>query len=318
MSSEATVERVLRLLSLLQRRPVWTAVELAEELGITDRSVRRDIERLRNLGYPVQAASGLGGGYKLGAGRQLPPLLLTDEEATATAVSLRIAAGGAISGIGDAALDALAKLDQVMPPRLRGNVRALHDSTATLAGTGEVSIETLTTLAAACRDQVQVRFSYTKFHGIEGQRRTEPVRMVAAGPRWYLMAYDLDRQDWRTFRLDRMQHVAATTFRFRPRDHPDPLDYVQESVTASAYQHLTRVRLHLSAEEARRRIPPQIAKIEEDPAPGRCLFIAGADNMEWMALYLAGLGLEMEILEPEGLREVAMNLAETLRSMAGG
>lgn len=316
MTSEATVERVLRLLSLLQQRPTWTAAELGQELGITDRSVRRDIERLRALGYPVQAAPGVGGGYRLGAGRDLPPLLLDDEEATASAVSLRLAAGGTVSGIGDAALRALAKIDQVMPPRLRGSVRALHDASETLAGTGEVDVDTLTTLAHACRDQVQVRFTYTSHRGVELQRRVEPVRMVAAGPRWYLMAYDLGREDWRTFRLDRMQGVEATTFRFRAREHPDPGEYVQSSVTASPYEYLARVRLHIPAQEARRRVPPQVARIEEDETEGWCMLIAGADDLEWLALYLAPLRVEMEILEPAELREVAASLAKRLSTMA--
>ncbi|GAA4928068.1 YafY family protein [Nesterenkonia rhizosphaerae] len=318
MSSEATVERVLRLLSLLQRRPVWTAGELAEECGITDRSVRRDIERLRTLGYPVQATAGVGGGYRLGAGRELPPLLLDDDEATATAVSLRMAAGGTVAGIGDAALRALAKIDQVMPPRLRGKVQALHDATETLAGTGEVDVDMLTTLAQACREQVQVRFEYRSHDGPALQRRAEPLRMVAAGPRWYLMAYDLQRADWRTFRLDRMRSVETTTFRFRQRDHPDPGEYVHSSVTASPYQYVARVRLHAPAEEVLRRVPPQVARIEADDAEGWSLFIAGAHDLEWLALYLASLNVEVEIVEPEELRDVVARLANSLSSMASG
>ncbi|WP_150460191.1 helix-turn-helix transcriptional regulator [Nesterenkonia ebinurensis] len=315
MPSEGTTERVLRLLALLQRRAMWTAVELSAELGVTDRSVRRDIERLRSLGYPVDAVPGVGGGYRLGAGKELPPLLLDDEEATATAVSLRMAAGGTISGIGDAALRALAKLDQVMPPRLRGGVRAVYEATETLDGTQEIDVEILTVLSRACRDRVRVRFLYTRYGAQEQERRVEPVRMVAAGWHWYLMAYDVDREDWRTFRLDRMRSVVATTWRFRAREHPDPVEYVQESVTASPYSHLARVRLHAPAEEVRRRVPPRMARIEED-TEGWCILTAGADDLDWLALHIAMLDLETEILEPPELRDAAAALAHRLMMMS--
>lgn len=316
MPSEGTAGRVLRLLGLLQRHPVWTAAELALELGVTDRSVRRDVERLRALGYPVSAEPGVGGGYRLGAGRELPPLLLDDDEATATAVSLRLAAGGKVSGIGDAALRALAKLDQVMPPRLRSEVHAVDESTDTLLGTAEIDVDTLSTLARACRDHCRVHFCYTSSGGEEQSRRVEPVRMVATGWRWYLMAYDLDREDWRTFRLDRMREVEPTTWRFRLREHPDPVEYVQESVTVSPYRHLARVRLHAPVEEVRRRVPPQVARVETDAAEGCCLLIAGADDLNWLATHIALLDVEAEILEPPELRDAADRLARRLRGMA--
>ena len=204
--SEGTTERVLRLLTLLQRRPVWTGPELAAELDVTDRCIRRDVERLRALGYPVNATQGVGGGYQLGAGQQLPPLLLDDEEAIATAVSLRLAAGGTVAGASEAALRTLAKLDQVMPPRLRAEVRALQDATSTLTGGGvEVDGEVLMTLARACRDAVRVTFEYAAREGETSTRTVEPVQLVATARRWYLMAWDTDRDDWRTFRLDRMR-----------------------------------------------------------------------------------------------------------------
>lgn len=316
MTSEGTTERVLRLLSLLQRRASWTASELSGELGVTDRSVRRDIERLRALGYPVHALPGVGGGYRLGAGKDLPPLLLDDEEATATAVSLRMAAGGTVSGIGGAALRALAKIDQVMPPRLLSEVRAVQGSTESLGGTQEVDVEVLTTLAHACRDRVRVRFWYASSGSELRERDVEPVRVVAAGWRWYLMAYDLDRSDWRTFRLDRMTKVAATTFRFREREYPDPVEYVQRSVTASPYQHLAHVRLHAPAGQVRRRVPAQVARIEDDDAEGWCLLTAGADDLNWLALHIALLGLETEILDPPELRDAAAALSRRLMQMS--
>ncbi|MFC4005106.1 helix-turn-helix transcriptional regulator [Prauserella oleivorans] len=316
MTVEATTERVLRLLALLQRRPSWTAAELAGELGVTDRSVRRDVERLRALGYPVHATAGVGGGYQLGAGTRLPPLLLDDEEAIATAVSLRLASGGTVAGAGEAALRALAKLDQVMPPRLRAEVRAVHGATDTLVGPGiEIDAELLVTLARACRDAVRVRFGYPDREGGERERTVEPVRMVATGRRWYLMAWDVDRDDWRTFRLDRMRDVVATTWHFRPREHPDAAAYVQRSVAEAPYRHLARVRLHAPPDRVRRLVPPQVGRVEDDRA-GWCVLIVGGDDLDWLAMHVARLGYEAEVLEPPELREAAARLARRLTAMA--
>ncbi|MDQ0378381.1 helix-turn-helix transcriptional regulator [Amycolatopsis thermophila] len=316
MSVEATTERVLRLLALLQRRPSWTAAELAAELGVTDRSVRRDVERLRAVGYPVQATAGVGGGYQLGAGTRLPPLLLDDEEAIATAVSLRMASGGTIAGAGEAALRALAKLDQVMPPRLRAEVRAVQGATETLLRPGvEIDAELLMTLARACRDAVRVRFRYTARRGDEEERTVEPVRMVATNRRWYLMAWDTGRDDWRTFRLDRMREVAATTWRFRPREHPDPVTYVQRSVTAAPYRYLARVRLHATAGEVRDLVPPQVGRVEDD-GDGWCVLTAGGDELDWLAVHVARLGFEADVLEPPELRDAAARLAQRIAAIA--
>ncbi|MEZ7126376.1 helix-turn-helix transcriptional regulator [Nonomuraea sp. AD125B] len=318
MTVEGTTERVLRLLALLQRRPSWTATELAAELRVTDRSIRRDVERLRALGYPVHATAGVGGGYQLGAGTRLPPLLLDDEEAIATAVSLRLASGGTVAGAGEAALRALAKLDQVMPPRLRAEVRAVHGAMDTLVGPGiEIDHELLVTLARACRDAVRVRFGYAARDGEPRERTVEPVRLVATARRWYLMAWDVDRDDWRTFRLDRMRDVTATTWRFRPRDHPDPAAYVQRSVTESPYRHHARVRLRAHPDQVRDRIPPQVGRVEADDEDGWCLLTAGGDDLNWLAVHIAALGFETQILDPPGLREAAARLARNLTAAAG-
>ena len=253
-----TTQRVLRLLALLQSRPVWTGAELAERLGVTTRSIRRDVERLRDLGYPVRAAQGVGGGYQLGSGKALPPLLLDDEEVVAVAVSLRLAAGGAVAGASEAAVRTMAKLDQVMPGRLRAEVRALQDSIATLQLPGAVvDGDVLLVLARACRDTVRVTFDYTAVDGAATSRRVEPYRLVVVGPRWYLFAYDLDREDWRTFRLDRMSSVAPGTWRFTPREHADPASYVQRSVVSSPYRWTARVRVDAPHEEVARRVPPR-------------------------------------------------------------
>ncbi|WP_066942387.1 helix-turn-helix transcriptional regulator [Microtetraspora fusca] len=317
MTVEATTERVLRLLGLLQRRPSWTAAELAAELGVTDRSVRRDVERLRSLGYPVHATAGVGGGYQLGAGTRLPPLLFDDDEAIATAVSLRLAAGGTVTGAGEAALRALAKLDQVMPPRLRAEVRAVYGATETLVGPGiEIDAELLMTLARACRDAVRVRFRYAGRVGGERERTVEPVRMVTTGRRWYLMARDVDRDDWRTFRLDRMRDVVATTWRFRTSEHPDPVAYVQRSVTEAAYRYLARVRVHADPERVRELVPPQVGRVEDD-RDGWCVLVVGGEDLDWLALHVARLGFEAEVLDPPELREAVARLAHRLTAMAG-
>jgi predicted DNA-binding transcriptional regulator YafY len=317
VSVEATTERVLRLLALLQRRPSWTAAELAAELGVTDRSVRRDVERLRALGYPVHATAGVGGGYQLGAGTRLPPLLLDDEEAIATAVSLRMASGGTVAGAGEAALRALAKLDQVMPPRLRAEVRAVHGAIETLVGPGvEIDAELLVTLARACRDALRVRFRYAGRDRAERERTVEPMRMVATGRRWYLMAWDVDGADWRTFRLDRMRDVVATTWRFRPREHPDPVAYVQRSVTEAPYRYLARVRLRARPDEVRDLVPPQVGRVEDD-RDGWCVLVVGGVDLDWLAVHVARLGFEAEVLEPPELREAAARLADRVAAIAG-
>ncbi|MFR9726119.1 helix-turn-helix transcriptional regulator [Streptomyces sp. MS19] len=315
---ETTTERVLRLLGLLQRRTAWTAAEIAAELGVTDRSVRRDVERLRALGYPVHATAGVGGGYRLGAGTRLPPLLLDDGEAVATAVSLRLAAGGTVTGAGEAALRALAKLDQVLPPRLRAEVRAVHDATETLVGPGvEIDGELLVTLARACRDTVRVRFGYAGRDGAEQERTVEPVRMVTTGRRWYLMAYDVDRDAWRTFRLDRMRDVAATTWRFTPRVHPDPVAYVGRAVAAAPYRYVARVRVRADARRVRDLVPPQVGRVEEEEGDASCVLVVGTGDLDWLAARVAGLGFDAEVLEPPELRAAAGRLARRAAAMAG-
>jgi predicted DNA-binding transcriptional regulator YafY len=313
---EATIERVLRLLALLPRRRSWTAAELAAELGVTDRSVRRDVERLRAVGYPVHATAGVGGGYQLGAGTRLPPLLLDDEEAIATAISLRMASGGTVAGVGEAALRALAKLDQVMPPRLRAEARAVHGATDTLVGPGvEIDPELLVTLARACRDAVRVRFRYAARDGDERERTVEPVRMVATSRRWYLMAHDVDRDDWRTFRLDRMREVVATTWRFRPREHPDPVGFVQRAVAEAPYRYLARVRLHAPPERVRELVPPQVGRVE-DAGDGWCVLVAGGDDLDRLAMHVARLGFDARVLEPPELRAAAARLAHRVAALA--
>ena len=297
-----TTERVLHLLGLLQQRPVWTGPELAERLGVTTRSIRRDVERLRALGYPVHATQGIGGGYQLGRGRGRPPLLLDNAEAVAVAVSLRMAAGGTVSGASEAALRTLAKLDQVMPPKLRSEVRAIHAATQTLdSGMTTVDGDALLELARAVRDTVRVRFAYESREQTRSARTVEPVGLVATGRRWYLMAYDVDRDDWRTFRLDRMTRVAPTTWRFGEREHEDPAAYVQRAVASAAYRFQARivVRAPLKKVAERTSVRSVVLTAIDD---GTTLLEAGAETLYGLAFHLSLLGWEFEVQEPAELR----------------
>ncbi|GAB2630633.1 YafY family protein [Streptomyces capparidis] len=317
-----TTERVLTLLGLLQQRQVWTGPDLAERLGVTTRTVRRDVERLRRLGYPVHAGQGVGGGYRLGAGQDLPPLLLDDEEAIATAVSLLAGAGGAVAGTGDAALRALAKLDRVLPTRLRHEVRALSGSVEFFGrGRAPVDPEVLMTLARACRDEVEAGFGYPPAGlgrqvppgGEVRRRRVEPYRLVASDRRWYLLAYDLDRDDWRSFRVDRMTDVSARTWRFRPRAVPDAAAYVQEGVASRAHRHRARFLVHASADAVRAQIPASAAVVRERGSE-LCEVLSGAGSLDFVLMHMVLLGHEFEVLDPPELGERCRALAGRLLS----
>lgn len=303
--------RILRLLDLLQSRPTWSGTELAERLGVTTRSVRRDVERLRELGYPVRAAHGAAGGYQLGTGRRLPPLLLDDEEAVAVAVCLRLAAGGTVEGLGEAAMRTLAKLDQVLPSRLRAQVDAIHSATVTLDGpTPSVDSSTLLTIARAVRETERITFTYNAPRG-DSERRVEPYRLVATGRRWYLMAFDLDREDWRTFRLDRMAAVRSGGWRFRPREAPDAAAYVRRAISQAAYEHVARVRIAAPKGEVERAVPASVGTLTADGAE-HTILEAGGSDLRWMALHLGALPWEIEVESPPELRDVMRDMAARL------
>ncbi|MFF3836722.1 helix-turn-helix transcriptional regulator [Streptomyces sp. NPDC001930] len=313
MDELGTTERVLTLLGLLQQRRAWSGPELAGRLGVTARTVRRDIERLRTLGYPVHAGQGVGGGYRLGRGLDLPPLLLDDEEAIATAVSLL---AGATAGSGDATLRALTKLDQVLPARLRHEVRTLSGSVEFFgAGRTPADPEVLMTLAGACREEVEAGFDYPS-GGTPRPRRVEPHRLVASDRRWYLLAYDLDRDDWRTFRVDRMTAVAARTWRFRPRAAPDAAQYVQEGVTSRVYAHQARFLVHAPADTVRAQVPSSAAVVSER-GEDRCEVLSGAASLDRVLVHVLLLGHEFELLDPPELGARCRALAERLLSVAG-
>jgi predicted DNA-binding transcriptional regulator YafY len=303
-----TTERVLTLLGLLQQRQVWTGPELAARLGVTSRTVRRDVERLRALGYPVNASQGVGGGYQLSPGQDLPPLLLDDEEAIATVVSLL---AGPVPG--DAALRALTKLDRVLPVRLRHEVRALSGSVASFSpGRSAVDPEVLMTLARACRDSVEAGFGYPSGSELR-QRRVEPYRLVASDRRWYLLAYDLDRDDWRSFRVDRMTDVSARTWHFRPRQAPDAATYVQEGVASRVYPHQARFLVHASADTVSAQIPAAAAVVRPRGSAS-CEVLSGAANLDAVLMHVLLLGHDFEVLDPPELGSRCRALAEKLLS----
>ncbi|MWB98922.1 helix-turn-helix transcriptional regulator [Agromyces seonyuensis] len=228
-----TTARALRLLSLLQTHRHWTSTELGERLGITSRTVRRDIDRLRELGYRIESEPGVAGGYRLEAGNALPPLLLSDDEAVAIAIGLRIAASQRLVDGPQTTLSALAKLEQVLPPALRRRVAALAEVVPSGPGGGaRVSPELLGDLALACRDHERLRFDYTSVTGEASSRRVEPHSLAPAERNWYLVCWDLDREDWRTFRVDRIERLLRTRVLAAPRELAE--ETVAEMVLAAS------------------------------------------------------------------------------------
>jgi predicted DNA-binding transcriptional regulator YafY len=298
--------RLLRLLSLLQTHRHWSGTELADRLGVTPRTIRRDVDRLRDLGYPVAAQLGVEGGYRLEAGSELPPLLLDDEEAVAIAVGLRTAAQGAVAGMEEISLRALAKLEQVLPSRLRRRVSALHSFTLPLTATPRETVdpEALAVITLACRDQERLRFRYTARDGVTSRRMTEPHRLVSTGRRWYLVAWDVDREDWRTFRVDRLDELQQTAVRFTERELPagDAAAFVRDAIRAPFAANQVVVRLHAPLEVMAERVPPWggvLEAVDEDS----CLLRTVTDSMEWTAMFIGVLGVDVDVVEPDALTD---------------
>jgi predicted DNA-binding transcriptional regulator YafY len=302
-----TSSRTLRLLSLLQTHRYWPGAELADRLGISVRSLRRDIDRLRELGYPVKAQRGVEGGYQLSAGAAMPPLLLDDEEAVALAIGLSAAAQGAVVGIEDACVRALAKVQQVMPPRLRRRIDALRAATVPAVWTGGPNVDAgvLTIVAQACRDEERLRFAYTAQNGEQTARHVEPHRLVSLGRRWYLVAFDLTRQDWRSFRLDRLADPRSTGFRLPavPRELPatDAAAFVKASFGNLSTSHACEALLHAPAATVRTAVGKWATLEEVDHQ--RCRLLMTVDNLDWAALALGSVGVEFEVVRPPELIE---------------
>jgi predicted DNA-binding transcriptional regulator YafY len=307
-----TSARLLRLLSLFQARRYWSGAELSERLEVTARTLRRDVDRLRSLGYPVNSTSGAAGGYQLGAGATLPPLLLDDEEAVAVAVGLRTAASGTVAGIEEASLRALSKLEQVLPSRLRTRVTALHAFILPLANAGPtVDAKTLSVIAGACRDCEKLSFGYRSRDGEASMREVEPHRLVHTGRRWYLAAWDLSRNNWRTFRIDRIAPKLSTGSRFVPRQPPegDFAAYVSRSVSYAPHPHQARIVLQASVEMAAERVPPAAGTLEAVDEH-TCVLHTGATSLDTLSVYLALIGFDFEVREPPELVERIRWLAE--------
>jgi Predicted transcriptional regulator len=320
-----TSARLLRLLTLLQTRRFWSGAALAERLEVTERTVRRDIDRLRSLGYPVRAAPGVTGGYQLEAGTSLPPLLLEDDEALAVSISLRTAAGGTVAGIEESALRALIKLEQVLPSRLRRRVNALHASIVPLGRPGPaVDPVVLATIAGACRDHEQLRFRYDDRKARTTYRTVEPQGLVHTGSRWYLVAWDLDRGDWRTFRVDRIGRKVTTGARFTPRQGPDGGDlaaYVSRSVSSVMNVVRASVILHAPRERVAERLSPMAGELTAIDAE-RCRLDTGAQSLLDLAVWLSLMEVEFEVLEPpeliDYLRRVHGRLERMLARVRSG
>jgi predicted DNA-binding transcriptional regulator YafY len=305
-----TSARLLRLLSLLQARRDWTSTELAARLGVTTRTIRNDVDRLRGLGYPVDARPGVAGGYRLGTGGALPPLLLDDEEAVAVAIGLRTAASGSVAGIEETSVRALAKLQQVLPARLRHRVSAYQSYALPVPSRGpQVDPDVLTLIASACRDHERLRFGYRAHSGAASRRSVEPYRLVNDQRRWYLVAWDTDRDDWRTFRVDRIEPRPPAGPRFTPRALPPDREIaaqVARGAGEATWRYRAKVIVHAPAAYVRGRlpIPMQVRSLGED----QCAFEPGADHPEMLALYLGMLAADFTIVDSPELVDVLHTL----------
>jgi predicted DNA-binding transcriptional regulator YafY len=314
-----TSTRLLRLLTLLESRRDWSGAELADRLEVSTRTVRHDMARIRSLGYPVEASPGVAGGYRLGSGGALPPLLLDDDEAVAVAVGLRTAAGRGVAGMAESALRALVKLEQVLPVRLRHRVGALQDYTVDVAGADEgVDPQLLVRIAAASRDSEVLWVDYVKHDGTQSSRALEPHRMVHWGRRWYLVAWDRGRSGWRTFRVDRLHLGYGHGPRFIPRELPaeDLAAYVRGGIRSAFGRVEALVRVHAPAEGIIRRVPPDV--VVEPVDDNTCLVHAYASSPELLAIRLGMLGAEFEVTEPPELVACVQGLASRYAAAAPG
>jgi predicted DNA-binding transcriptional regulator YafY len=305
--------RLLRLLALFQSRPTWTGADLTSRLEVTGRTLRRDVDRLRSLGYPVHSTSGPAGGYMLGAGASLPPLMLDNEEGLAVAIAL---AGGTtnVTGVAEAGQRALAKIDQVLPARLRKRLAGLRAAIVRLPDAGpRVELGLVDTLAAACAEHRTVAMGYRDHHGAATRRAVEPQRLVLVGRRWYLVAWDPMRRDWRTFRVDRIAPPVALGAAFQPRAAPDDdvAAFVTHAVSTAPYRAKARIVFHVPAAEARERIAPSFGALEPRGARS-CRLVTGGPSLDGLAVWLGICGLPFEVEDPPELvaklREVAARL----------
>ncbi|PTR30455.1 putative DNA-binding transcriptional regulator YafY [Rhodococcus sp. OK519] len=307
-----TSARLLRLLSLLQTRRDWSGVELAERLTITPRTVRRDVDKLRGLGYPVDATVGVGGGYRLGAGAEMPPLLLDDDEVLAVALGLQSGASGAVVGIGESSVRALTKLRQVMPSRLRHRLESLQvDVVPREPAPSAVDASVLSAIASVCHNHERLRFDYRTHDGSESRREVEPHRLVRSGFRWYLVAWDLMRDDWRSFRVDRMDPKIPTGPRFTPRELPPggAAEFVARGVDRAVTQVRARVLLHSPIHVIAPMVDAAWGALEDAP-DNRCIVALGGDSLPSIARWLSAFDVDFTVLDPPELRDECRRRAE--------
>lgn len=299
-----TTGRLLQLLSLLQTPREWPGPELARRLEVTERTIRNDVDRLRGLGYPVEATRGAIGGYRLAAGTAMPPLLLEDDEAVAITVALRTVGDGGIGGMVDTAQSALAKLNRVLPRRLAAQVDGLSSSveratwwpTQPRQDTG-VDAGLLTLLSSVIEADEVLRFGYADHAGAQTERRVEPYRLVNLGRRWYLVAFDLERDDWRTFRLDRMRETRSVLHRFRPRELPasDVAAWVAARTRQAQQGAVGTVTMEAPAETVAARLGPWIVGAVEPLGPDRCRISLGGRSAGDIAFWLGILDVDFTV-----------------------
>jgi predicted DNA-binding transcriptional regulator YafY len=309
-----TSARLLRLLSLFQAQRYWSGADLSHRLEVTSRTLRRDIDRLRSLGYPVHSTSGAAGGYELGAGKTVPPLLLDDDEAVAVALGLSTAASGSISGMEEASVRALMKLEQVLPARLQRRVTALHSFIVPLTSRGPTAdARVLSAIAGACRDHFRLRFTYRGRGDAASERAVEPHRLVHTGHRWYLVAWDVARRDWRTFRVDRIDGRLVPSSLFKPRNPPegDFAKYVSRSVAYAPFPYRAHVTLQASVESVACKVPPTYGVLEAIDS-NTCRLLSGASSLDLLAVHLLLLGCDFEVHEPLELMDHIRRLSERL------
>lgn len=305
----ATSTRILELLGLLQGRRHWPAAVLADRLGVSARTLRRDIEGLQKLGYPIASSRGTGGGYQLAAGASLPPLVLTEEEATAVVLGLKHVASGGAATHGDGALSAMAKIVQVLPAKIRSRINSLGSmtSTTTLAQRSAITdVADLTTLSLACRDSESVQFEYRAATGEHSTRRVDPYRIVNDTQRMYLIAYDVERYDWRTFRVDRMQSVQRTRRSFHRRTPPfdDPASYVRQQQRSSGSGPRVRITIHAPSERVSAELSGhlEVEAIDAVSCSVSGRLVRGAESMQWVAFALGAIGAPFVVHEPQELQ----------------
>lgn len=317
----STGARTLKLLSLLQTHRYWPGAELAERLEVSPRTLRRDVERLRDLGYRIDAARGIAGGYQLRAADSMPPLMLDDDEAVAVAVGLTSGSTGAVLGYEEASVHALAKVISLMPARLRGRMEAVNSQTDRGPEYGPpIDAATLTVFAQACRDREVVRFAYTAADGAQTRRRVEPHRLVSLGRRWYLVAFDTGRDAWRSFRVDRAADAAAAGVWFSARRIPggDAVAFVQDGITRQAGEGNVRVRFHCPAESVAAFVG-RWGQVEPDAAVDTaCLLTMHVREMHWPLMVLAAIDAPFDVLDPPELAQSVAAVGTRFTAFAAG